>query len=127
MVVNQALKILKRFYHQPPKKYRKSKQTNVISEQENSDTSKSTETDDNPVLSVIQEKYGNICLSLKIWLVIQVIMTSCHRNFRKTVYADFCDILQFGKKQNELRKSDLATLVCSTLLLHIYYASLHCK
>ena len=66
MVVNQALKILERFYHQPPKKYRKSKQTNAISEQENSDTSKSTETDDNPVLSVIQEKYGNICLSLKI-------------------------------------------------------------
>ena len=35
---------------------RKSKQINVISEQETSDTSKSSETDDNPMLSVAQEE-----------------------------------------------------------------------
>ena len=28
---------------------------------------------------------------------VQMIMNSCHRNFRKTVYIDFCRILQFGK------------------------------
>ena len=43
--------------------------------------------------------------------MIQVIMTSCHRNFRKIVKVDFSHILQYGK-QNELRKSDLATLFC---------------
>ena len=39
-----------------PKKPRKSKQTNVISEQDTSDTIKYSETDDNSMLSVILEE-----------------------------------------------------------------------
>ena len=40
----------------PTKKPRKSKQINVIFEQETSDTSKPSETDNNPMLDVIQEE-----------------------------------------------------------------------
>ena len=50
-----------------PKKPRKSKQINVISEQETSDSSKSSETDDNPMLSVIQDKEVNLFSRSSKW------------------------------------------------------------
>ena len=43
--MKQTLKILKRVYHQQQQKPRKSKQIDVNSEQETSDTSKSSETE----------------------------------------------------------------------------------
>ena len=61
------LEILKIFYcgkifsvFSAPKKPRKLKQIHVISEQETSDLSKSSENDDNPMLSVIQEEEINL-------------------------------------------------------------------
>ena len=42
------------------KKHRKSKQVNIISKQETSDSSKSSETEHNPILSVIKEEEINL-------------------------------------------------------------------
>ena len=47
------LEITEKILPPVPKKFKKSKQINVISEQETSDTGKSTETDNSPMLSVI--------------------------------------------------------------------------
>ena len=56
MVMKQTLKMLKRFYHHPPRSQENQKKINVISKQETSDTSKPSETDDNFMLNVIQEE-----------------------------------------------------------------------
>ena len=106
--MKQTLKILKISWHQSPAKTkpRKSKLINVISEQETSDTTKPNETDNSPTLSVIQEKEINLFSKSSKWEHLSefedMISDSshndyCHGNFRKTIYIDFCHILQFGK------------------------------
>ena len=55
MGIKQTLKILKRFTTSPQKP-RKSKPFYIISEQEASGTSKCSENDDNPMLSIIQRR-----------------------------------------------------------------------
>ena len=68
MVMKQTMKKLKRFYHQPPKrKKKKKKKKNVISEQESSDIHKSSETDGNPMLGVIQEEKTNLYSKSSEW------------------------------------------------------------
>ena len=49
------------------------------------------------LIYLVRVANGNIYQSLRISLVIQVIMSGCHWNFRKTVYIGFCYILQFGR------------------------------
>ena len=50
-----------------PKKLKKSKQINVISEQESTDPSKSSETDSNPMLGVIREEKTNLSSKSSEW------------------------------------------------------------
>ena len=91
MVISRPWKYWK-ILRPAPKKPRKSKQINVISKQGTSDSSKPSETDDNPILSVIQEKEINLFSESSEWkhlsefwisLVIQMIKTGGNRNFRK--------------------------------------------
>ena len=75
-----------------PQKPRKSKPINVISEQETSDKSKSNETDDNLMLSVIQEEEISLFSESSEWEHLSELedMISdssdndyCHRNLEK--------------------------------------------
>ena len=68
MVMKQTMKILKRFYHQLPKSIKsQKKKKNVIFEQESSDIHKSSETDGNPMLGVIQEEKTNLYSKSSEW------------------------------------------------------------
>ena len=89
-----------------PTKSQRSKPLNVISEQETSDISKSNETNDNLMLSVIKEEEISLFSERSEWehfseLEDMISYSSdndyCHRNFRKTVYIYFCHIFQFRK------------------------------
>ena len=54
--------------------------------------------------------------------MIQVTLTIAIEILEKPFVYTFVTFCRLAS-QNELRKSDLPTLVCLTLLLHIYYAS----
>ena len=113
-----------KFYPPPPSKSLE----NVISEQETRDTSKpvkltitqcyvSCKKKKKKLIYLVRVANGKIYMSLRIWLVIQVLIISCHRNFRKSVYIDFCYNLQFGKAKWTVKEwCSLLDLTTSHLL-----------
>ena len=63
------------------------------------------------LIYLVRAANGSVYLSLRIWLVIQVIMTVAIEILENPFYIDFV-IVDNLERQTELRKSDLTLLVC---------------